>query len=153
MVCLLFAFFSGDFTLFVMAVIASSVVASSPVMTIVIIPQLSFHSWHPARKDDVITWNPFRSKRIPCFTKFVNLLHYLKLHLPLEFWWSNKYKTRSKKLAKYVFLHSSNPQTFNQDIPLFVGWRLNCDFKIHASQLKEKHDILPFRKMLGNGCL
>lgn len=50
LVCLLFAFFSGVFTLFVMAAAASSVVATSPVMTIVITSQLSFHSWHPASK-------------------------------------------------------------------------------------------------------
>lgn len=50
LVYLLFAFFSGVFTLFVMAAVASSVVATSPVMTIVITSQLSFHSWHPASK-------------------------------------------------------------------------------------------------------
>lgn len=72
------------------------------------------------QKDYGITWNHSRIKRIPSFAKFLNLLCNSKLHLSLEFWWSDKYKTRSKKLAKYFFRHRGNPQTFRQEYCVFL---------------------------------
>lgn len=45
--CLLFAFFSGVFTVFVKAVIASQFVAPFYFMTTVITPQFFFHRCHP----------------------------------------------------------------------------------------------------------